>query len=64
MLTRSVQLAAVIVTGLLMTPAQAQKKLPYAPSVNELALLPDYCQARLGTNADLYQQLNKRMGPD
>ena len=34
------------------------------PTPGEIAMMPDYCQAKMGSNADLYQQWNKRMGPD
>ena len=50
--------------GLMASPAQAAKPLPHDPSLVELVMLPDYCQARLGANAEVYQKWNKRMGPD
>jgi hypothetical protein len=57
-------LAASILSAFLITPAQAQQKWPHMPTANEIALMPDFCQAKMGSNAELYQQWNKRMGPD
>jgi hypothetical protein len=64
MLNVSAQLAAAIALTLLMYPAQAQKVLPNAATPSEIAMLPDFCQAKFGTNAELSQQWNQRMGPD
>jgi hypothetical protein len=54
----------IVAFGLLGGPALAETTLPHDPSPVELAMLPDYCQARLGSNPQQYQQWNKRMGPD
>lgn len=51
-------------SALLATLAQAQQKWPHMPTPTEIALMPDYCQAKMGSNAEFYQQWNKRMGPD
>ena len=59
-----VRLAATIVLTSLVIPAQAQQKWPHMPTASEIALMPDYCQAKMGPNAELREQWNKRMGPD
>lgn len=64
MVKTTLHLATVVVLTFLMNPAHAQKKWPHMPTPDEIAMMPDYCQAKMGSNPDFYQQWNKRMGPD
>ena len=67
MLKTSVQYASVAVLALLLSPAQAQKAQkawPHMPTAEEVAMMPDYCQAKMGGNAERHQYWNQRMGPD
>ena len=66
MLKFPVPLAAMLVLAFLTNPAQAQaqKTWPHMPTPAEIALMPDYCQAKMGTNDEFRQLWNKRMGPD
>lgn len=66
MLKSSVQgVSAALLAFFLLTPAQAQKKAwPHMPTPEEVAMMPDYCQAKMGGSAERYQYWNKRMGPD
>lgn len=66
MLKFPVPLATMLVLAFLTNPAQAQaqKTWPHMPTPAEIALMPDYCQAKMGPNEELRQQWNKRMGPD
>jgi hypothetical protein len=64
MLTTRARLTATMGLALLMNPVQAQQKWPHMPTPNEIALMPDYCQAKMGSDAAVYQQWNQRMGPD
>jgi hypothetical protein len=58
------QYSALIALAILTSPVQAQQKWPHMPTPAEIAMMPDYCQAKMGANAEFYQQWNKRMGPD
>lgn len=64
MLKIPAQIPAALLLAFLMHPAQAQTKFPHMPTATEVAMMPDYCQAKMGTNTELSQQWNKRMGPD
>ena len=66
MLKTSMQgVSVALLAFLLLTPAQAQKKeWPHMPTAEEVAMMPDYCQAKMGGNAERYQYWNQRMGPD
>lgn len=64
MLKINVQCASLTVLVLLLNPAQAQKAWPHMPTAEEVAMMPDYCQAKMGGNAERYQYWNQRMGPD
>jgi hypothetical protein len=43
--------------------AHAQQ-FPHMPSPTEVAALPDFCQAKMGTNAAFSDAWRQRMGPD
>lgn len=65
MLKMSVQCASVTLLAFLLTPALAQKKAwPQNPSTEEVAMMPDYCRAKLGGSAERYQYWTQRLGPD
>ena len=64
MLTMPLRLSIVIAMAFLVSPVRAQQKWPHMPTANEIALMPDYCQAKMGPNAELREAWNKRMGPD
>jgi hypothetical protein len=66
MLKSTVPVSAALLLALLGNPAQAQaqKTWPHMPTPSEIAMMPDYCQAKMGTNEELKQQWNQRMGPD
>ena len=59
-----VPLAATLVLAFLTNPAQAEKTWPHMPTPIEIAMMPDYCQAKMGPNEAVRQQWNQRMGPD
>jgi hypothetical protein len=65
MLNTPIRLAAVAMLVFFLATVQAETPpLPNTPSANELAMLPDFCQAKMGGNAERYQYWNQRMGPD
>lgn len=43
--------------------ASAQQ-FPHMPTPSEIAAMPEYCQAKMGTNAALSDKWRLRMGPD
>ena len=58
------RIAVTVLFGLLSTMAQAAKPLPYDATPGEIAMMPDYCQARLGGKNENYQRWNEKIGPD
>jgi hypothetical protein len=64
MLRSPIQVTAALFLAFLVNPVQAQKTWPHMPTPSEIAMMPDYCQAKMGTNEALRQQWNQRMGPD
>jgi hypothetical protein len=64
MLKSPAQLAVAVVLTALTIPAQAEKMLPSNATAAEIAAMPDFCQAKMGGNAERYQYWNQRMGPD
>lgn len=60
----SITLAIVLSLILFATLARAQGGFPQNPTAAEIAVMPEYCQARLGPNNDFYQRWNMSMGPE
>lgn len=59
-LTRAVLLAALCLTH----AAASAQQFPHMPTPLEIAAMPEYCQAKMGTNAALSDKWRLRMGPD
>lgn len=55
---------AMLASALLAGPVHAQQKWPHMPTAAEVAVMPEYCRAKMGTDTALSDQWNKKMGPD
>ena len=44
---------AMLASALLAGPVHAQQKWPHMPTAAEVAVMPEYCRAKMGTDASL-----------
>jgi hypothetical protein len=49
--------------GLMLAAPAASAQEPHMPTQLELAQMPEYCQAKMGSNQALHEQWRVRMGP-
>ncbi len=65
MVQRNATVDAVLVLGGWMLSAVAHaQQFPHMPTPTELAVLPEFCQAKMGTNQALSDTWRQRMGPN
>ncbi|HOW46402.1 MAG TPA: hypothetical protein P5163_00390 [Rubrivivax sp.] len=64
-MSRSRLASASLLAGLcLVHVAVSAQQFPHMPTPSEIAVMPEYCQAKMGTNAALSDAWRLRMGPD